>query len=611
MTNRVQTNRLSTPGSRPAAGSRAPGELYINYADMQLGAIDESKTPNDMIAIRFFSSNTSYVAGDLVVQGGHMWHANQAVPAGPFNPAQWDQNTTNVSGPYLPLTGGIMTGALTLAADPTGALGAATKEYVDARVPLIGGTMTGPLILSGPPTVTNGAATKGYVDGLTGAYLPITGGTLAGPGNLTVNGTATFVGAVTANAGVTSIGTIQASLLQTSGANNGHIVYDRSGNGNYSIFYRNGNTTAIANSVGGGNMISWDASNNASILQNLTVGGTGIFTGILESTSTIESVSSAQAGFYCHDRDNYGVASMLYGSGNRGTLWRSNVGDCFYFGASGNCSSAGQMTVGAQLNVNGSYVLAQSLTTWGAQFGAAGGYPLYVHSPSGTNTYMNFTMDGVRSWYNGPGSDQVFRIYDASAGHLHISCNPTNNQIVLGGGTNVAADSICPSGMLRSGTVNGYVANGISSTTSISNYASFGHDVQNGNSYLSQYTINGQAAGVGSVTTNGTNTFFNTACDGRRKKNIRPMVEKIDVGKLIDAIAPVAFQWTNVPDEPADVGFVAQDLHKVVPNVVRPGSDDEPDLHPWSADYSKLVPYMIAEIQALRKRVAELEASHG
>jgi hypothetical protein len=36
-------------------------------------------------------------------------------------------------GAYLPLTGGSMSGALTLAADPTAALGAATKQYVDAH----------------------------------------------------------------------------------------------------------------------------------------------------------------------------------------------------------------------------------------------------------------------------------------------------------------------------------------------------------------------------------------------------------------------------------------------------------------------------------------------
>ncbi len=77
---------------------------------------------------------------------------------------------------YLPLGGGTMTGALVLAADPSAAMQAATKQYVDAQVasasssaaagnlPLAGGTMTGAITLAGAPTVANHASTKTYVD---------------------------------------------------------------------------------------------------------------------------------------------------------------------------------------------------------------------------------------------------------------------------------------------------------------------------------------------------------------------------------------------------------------------------------------------------------------
>jgi hypothetical protein len=87
---------------------------------------------------------------------------------------------------FLPTAGGTMTGNLTLPNDPSSALQAATKQYVDAHVftdaandtftygrhanawqsvvPLAGGTMTGLLTLSADPTAAQGAATKGYVD---------------------------------------------------------------------------------------------------------------------------------------------------------------------------------------------------------------------------------------------------------------------------------------------------------------------------------------------------------------------------------------------------------------------------------------------------------------
>jgi hypothetical protein len=89
---------------------------------------------------------------------------------------------------YLPVSGGTMTGALTLYADPTASLQAATKNYVDLHsggiadapndgktygraslawsqvLPIGGGTLTGVLTLSADPTGTNDAATKHYVD---------------------------------------------------------------------------------------------------------------------------------------------------------------------------------------------------------------------------------------------------------------------------------------------------------------------------------------------------------------------------------------------------------------------------------------------------------------
>ena len=86
----------------------------------------------------------------------------------------------------LPLSGGTMTGSITLAGDPTAVLHAATKQYVDARVggtgylPTTGGTLTGALTLASNPTVALHAATKQYVDTRTTSYLPLVGGTLSG-----------------------------------------------------------------------------------------------------------------------------------------------------------------------------------------------------------------------------------------------------------------------------------------------------------------------------------------------------------------------------------------------------------------------------------------------
>jgi hypothetical protein len=92
----------------------------------------------------------------------------------------------------LDKAGGTMTGPLVLNADPTAALGAATKQYADKMVPKAGGTMTGLLVLSADPAAALGAATKQYVDNKVGTvtgFVAKAGDTMTGP--LTLSGDAT------------------------------------------------------------------------------------------------------------------------------------------------------------------------------------------------------------------------------------------------------------------------------------------------------------------------------------------------------------------------------------------------------------------------------------
>ena len=87
---RVQSIRSQTKAVRPAAGSRQPGELYVNFADRQIGFIDQAKTAKDLVAIRYFSPTTDYAAGDFVIQAGELYQAKAGVAAGAFVAAQWD-----------------------------------------------------------------------------------------------------------------------------------------------------------------------------------------------------------------------------------------------------------------------------------------------------------------------------------------------------------------------------------------------------------------------------------------------------------------------------------------------------------------------------------------
>ncbi|MGA8528759.1 MAG: hypothetical protein WB622_03530 [Acidobacteriaceae bacterium] len=67
----------------------------------------------------------------------------------PVSQAYVNGAIASLSGSYLPITGGTLTGSLTLSTDPTASSQAATKHYTDqlaaAQLPLAGGTLTGPL----------------------------------------------------------------------------------------------------------------------------------------------------------------------------------------------------------------------------------------------------------------------------------------------------------------------------------------------------------------------------------------------------------------------------------------------------------------------------------
>lgn len=139
----------------------------------------------------------------------------------------WVQLSTGgggTTGNYLPLSGGTLTGPLTLSANPTNNLHAATKQYVDSEITsaLTGGsagnyvaksgdTMTGFLTLHANPTSNMHAATKQYVEQYVDDAISSGGGggsggldtTTADTRYVNVSGD-TMVGFLTLNANPTS-----------------------------------------------------------------------------------------------------------------------------------------------------------------------------------------------------------------------------------------------------------------------------------------------------------------------------------------------------------------------------------------------------------------------
>ena len=108
---------------------------------------------------------------------------------------------------------------------------------------------------------------------------------------------------------------------------------------------------------------------------------------------------------------------------------------------------------------------------------------------------------------------------------------------------------------------------------------------------------------VGTITTNGTTTSYNTSSDQRLKDNI---VDAPSASDDIDAIQVRSFDW-KADGSHQKYGMVAQELNTVAPEAVTTPEDPEEMM---GVDYSKLVPMMLKEIQSLRARVAQLEGEN-
>lgn len=121
--------------------------------------------------------------------------------------------STSISG-KLSTTGGTLTGFLTLHADPTASGHAASKAYVDAgdasKVSKTGDTMTGLLTLSADPTLALHAATKQYVDG--GAYQTSVGGSSTYAGKVVRTNSAGVIDSSLVPVNATYLGTVNITV---------------------------------------------------------------------------------------------------------------------------------------------------------------------------------------------------------------------------------------------------------------------------------------------------------------------------------------------------------------------------------------------------------------
>ena len=234
---------------------------------------------------------------------------------------------------------------------------------------------------------------------------------------------------------------------------------------------------------------------------------------------------------------------------------------------------------------------------------------------AGEGLFEKASADSVVSVSSTGGSGRSYQIRSQTSGDFYIYDNTAGAARVI----------ITSAGKLLLGTTS--VTSGILNAVYSGTY---GIDLRGASGASTLQLFFAGATNVGSISTNGTSTAFNTSSDYRLKENV---VADWDATTRLKQLNPVRFNFIADPDTTVD-GFLAHEVQDVVPeaisgtkdamrdeeyevtpavldedgNVVTPavmGTRSVPDYQ--GIDQSKLVPLLVKTIQELEARIAALE----
>ena len=121
-----------------------------------------------------------------------------------------------------------------------------------------------------------------------------------------------------------------------------------------------------------------------------------------------------------------------------------------------------------------------------------------------------------------------------------------------------------------------------------------------------QVSSSGDVIAAGNITAFG--TAFASVSDRSWKKDIETFSGSLN--KILE-LRPRKFKWKK--DNKEDYGFIAQEVEKIIPNVVQSqgfskvGKETGDNKKHKTIDYAKLTPYLVDTIQELIKRIEKLE----
>ena len=184
-----------------------------------------------------------------------------------------------------------------------------------------------------------------------------------------------------------------------------------------------------------------------------------------------------------------------------------------------------------------------------------------------------------------------YDMYDAS-GNLKNSFSAGGTSYIMGGSVGFGTTSAAPTvDSLYIESADNFALYSGSNGTATSNHMVFG----NGNSW------------IGSITTSGSATAYNTSSDYRLKENVTPITDALS---RINQLKPSRFNFISESDKTVD-GFLAHEVQEIIPEAISGEKDalnEDGTPNYQGIDQSKIVPLLVAAIQEQQTIIEELKA---
>jgi hypothetical protein len=241
----------------------------------------------------------------------------------------------------------------------------------------------------------------------------------------------------------------------------------------------------------------------------------------------------------------------------------------------------GAASPATKLDVNGA-VRSKSMSVVLADTATEGGQLVLADAGNTSATWQANSTWNVDNFKDGSSNNLRF-LRISSSGVASIP-------MVVSEGGNVGVGTSAPVAKL-------HVSSAALNSMNVDTYGVASNIIFNKDNVAGGYTIfyyNG--AGVGSITTNGAATSYNTSSDRRLKENIDDTNRGLG---LLDRIKVKEFNFIDDPRKARVQGFIAQDLRQIYPEAVTVGGDDARK-EPWTVDYGRITPLLVKAVQELK-----------